>query len=414
MYLRDKNKKGTFSRACFIWFCCILDGNMADKHDKHKYVRSEPSATWEAAEKVLFVGFALNAIASILIMCLIYYMWKDGKLKFNLYTKCVLQMTIYQLIYELFRPLDLEIISLGGRAEAHESSSTLRVIQMALSIMGGLGSAIWACMLLVGALFTVHCNRQPTEKEQRITTWVVIIALAGYTIPTVLAIHDAFEDKSRQEAHALWEIYDQLRLSLIGCSVLVMLRLFHIMLRTSVKGERRRHPLYHLLRKIIIYPMMLTVSRFGAISYNLMYYPNRSTEGSVSNGQIFYIFVSVLLMPIFGIGSLITFIHVTAGAGRSIIQMLHLECIFTLPDAPAAWAVKSDDHRLDRDTEVPRASQLPRELSTVQEEHDRLTLLDEDELSAEVANCMRDTRAMSANEDRGAETGIPALELHPI
>jgi hypothetical protein len=115
-----------------------------------------------------------------------------------------------------------------------------------------------------------------------------------------------------------------------------------------------------------------------------------------------------------GLGCLITFTHVTAGAWRSLIQMLHLECIFTLPPPPAAWAqgrlsAMFEDQKRESELQVPqKESEHPhwrvRSSFTVQEDHDRLLQMDEYDLADAVTFFTRDlkknhTKAMSENEN---------------
>ena len=99
---------------------------------------------------------------------------------------------------------------------------------------------------------------------------------------------------------------------------------------------------------------------------------------------------------------MVVFMNVTAGAKRSLIQMLHLECIFTLPDAPASWAENNNiGLRIDGESTMRP--------TTVQEENDRLTIMDEDALATEVVSHTRESTnnagRMSEQEEGGRERG---------
>jgi hypothetical protein len=117
--------------------------------------------------------------------------------------------------------------------------------------------------------------------------------------------------------------------------------------------------------------------------------------------QIFWLYVFVLLTPAASLGLLIAFINTTAGAMRSLVQMLHLECIFTLPDAPASWAEegenKDNDHRLDGESTVRP--------TMAQEEHDRLVTMDEHDLAAAVASHTRESRTDAGRISEQEEGG---------
>ena len=102
------------------------------------------------------------------------------------------------------------------------------------------------------------------------TIIAVNAALVFYTIPYMWKAYFGFFDvKVMSEYWGYWLWYDRLRIMLIVLSAIAMLRLYYVMLRTSAKGERRKHPLYHLLRKVVPYPMVLCASRFGATTYKV-------------------------------------------------------------------------------------------------------------------------------------------------
>ena len=45
----------------------------------------------KTAYLILYVNFGINAAASITLLSLMFYMWKKGRMKFNLFTKvCML------------------------------------------------------------------------------------------------------------------------------------------------------------------------------------------------------------------------------------------------------------------------------------------------------------------------------------
>jgi hypothetical protein len=271
-------------------------------------------------------------------------------------------------------------------------------------IIGGSGSSLWSLLLLLGALFMVRYQRQPTDKEQRIAFVLVTILLIGYGIPNMIVSHTTFIDITRKsEARPLWRLYGYVRLSLIGLCFIFLLHLYYVMLQTSAKGDRKRHPLYHLLRKITPYPIIQSISRFGASSYSWIY-GTSAFSTNAEGWQIFWTYVNIILMPSVGIWCLITFIHVTTGAKRSLIQMLHLECIFTLSPPPAKWAEEHEknDRKLNIESETPRDwLQQKRKMrqSTCQKEHDRLIDMDEHDLATEVAQFRKELSVSSMSEN---------------
>jgi len=89
--------------------------------------------------------------------------------------------------------------------------------------------------------------------------------------------------------------------------------------------------------------------------------------------------------------------------------MLHLECIFTLPDAPASWAEKNNINLRFNGESTMRPT-------VVQEEQDRLITLDEYDLAVAVASHTREATEnagrMSEQEEGGLEKGARKVDFN--
>jgi len=374
------------------------------------------NSTLSTAYTVLYINFGLNALASLTTLVLLRYMWTSGRLKLNLYTKCVLQMTSYQLMYEISTPLIYQVVSVKGYAQG-ESAGAFLLVNVAC-ILGGTGSSLWSLMLLVSASFTVYYSRQPTAREQLAAIIVVNALLFGYAIPNIVAFNTAYLDiGTRFDLYmACWAIYDYVRLTLIGLSATVLSYLYYVMVATSVKGQRNRSPLYHLLWKIVPYPIILSVARLGATTYKEVYGNIILFPADASAWQTLWLFAFVLLMPIVGTGCLVAFIRVTSGARTLLIQMLHLECMFASPDA--SGEAKEQEQESGRNSAPPRVAtarmpQLRQQaqqgcLSLAQEEQNLLLQMDEHDLAGAVATYAeiyngRRGMSMQENEEDFAE-----------
>jgi membrane-bound acyltransferase YfiQ involved in biofilm formation len=124
---------------------------------------------------------------------------------------------------------------------------------------GGAGSSIWSIMLLLGAMFTIKYSRQPTSLEQRVAGVVVNALLAGFSVQGMIVYHMAYYAANSQQQQNNFTPYNVIRIVVIVLSGICLLRLYQVMLRTSSKGERFRSPLFHLLKKIVPYPVILTI-----------------------------------------------------------------------------------------------------------------------------------------------------------
>jgi hypothetical protein len=98
------------------------------------------------AYTVFYANFAVNGVASVITILLMFSMWRAGRLKLNLYTKCVIQMTLFQLMYDIY----LMDINSGtfttGATQGY--TSTPFVIEIGGLFGGGVGASVLSMMLL--------------------------------------------------------------------------------------------------------------------------------------------------------------------------------------------------------------------------------------------------------------------------
>ena len=358
----------------------------------------EPSFA-EAAFVVFYINLTINGLASLITLCLMFSMWRAGRLKLNIFTKCAIQMAFFQLIYEVAAPIHHIMLRVAPFA-------TVSVMTTGGLFLGGTGASVWSLMMLFSVLFTVHYSRQPNPKEQLISCVIVNLLLIAFAVQAMvrcqISIHNA------DGAHAkrwiqIFNGYNIGRIVFIVLSGICLLRLYQIMLRTSqsLKVARSRIPLFHLLKKIVPYTIILAVARFGASAYQWIYntVPTGNLTANADGWRIFWLYVFVLLTPAASLGFLVSFVRATPGATRSLIEMLHLECIFTLPDAPASWAENNNiSRRLDGESTMRP--------TTMQEENIRLATMDEGALATAVAIQTRD----SCNAGRMSEQEEGVLE----
>ena len=292
---------------------------------------------WQAGLAILYTNYGINGFSSFLCLSLMAYMWKKKRLKFNLYTKCVLLMTAYQMYYEVATPLAFEVT--GPSTYEQGGSIVLFFFSWFGIMLGGIGSSIWAFMILACALFTVHFGRNLTLKEQFIAFYSITLIHWIYSVVVATIFTRGYMQLVSPETVFYYlSVYDYIRVTFIALSMIVFLRLCYVLFATTAKGQRNRSPLYHLLFKLAPYPITILIVRAGATFYKQIYQENQlDFPENADAARTFWFYVSVILMPSVGVFAFITFINVTAGAWRSLIEMLHLECVFTLPNAPDFW-----------------------------------------------------------------------------
>ena len=64
----------------------------------------ETEESIQSAQSILNINALLNALASFITLVLMAFMWRNGTLKFNLFIKCVVCMTICQCWYDSALP----------------------------------------------------------------------------------------------------------------------------------------------------------------------------------------------------------------------------------------------------------------------------------------------------------------------
>jgi len=92
--------------------------------------------TYNAALNFSYVDIILNIIASVAVLCVMRYMHRNGSLQMNLYLKCVLLMTIHQLIYDASLALNHPC----GGSSPHYTCVAFFVGGFST---GGVGASIW-------------------------------------------------------------------------------------------------------------------------------------------------------------------------------------------------------------------------------------------------------------------------------
>ena len=382
---------------------------------------------WGPGLSILYCNYAINGFSSLMTLCLMHYMWSRNRIQFNLYTKCVLLMTSYQMLYELTDPMLFEVSN-----RVHQKGGPTLCFFVMFGIQaGGIGCSLWSFMILACALFTVHFGRQPSKKEELIAGVTLNVAIWAYSIPVAMIAYLVYKRQYPLEKVFIFvRLYDVIRIGFIVLSMIVLLWLYYILRKTSIKGQRERSPLYHLLRKLIPYPIICLISRAGASVYKEVYsetiesYPGYAIAGF---WKTFWFYIAVVFMPAIGLFSLIAFIKVTPGARRSLIQMLHLDGVFTLPVAPAKWAEQDEKEKekekvkekektgnpmtnaeaIDNETEE-RQSRFSRHSFTLDElelHHELLYQMDENELANAVALTINKANPVHESREEGGGRG---------
>jgi len=198
--------------------------------------------------------------------------------------------------------------------------------------------------------------------------------LVGFTIPFTLAGLVAYDHRAEWEV--MIQLYSYVRNTTVIISLLVLLRIYYILRQTSNQEGHKsnNHPLYHLLQRLVWYPVIQGITRFCGSLYILVY-------GQIANSypenagtfQTICLYIVVVGMPLAGIGSFLVFVSQQHGARDSLITMLGLQNIIKLSADSSNMALTNK-----------KSSNIIFPPSTEEYRHQSLCNMDEAELVVEI------------------------------
>ncbi len=250
----------------------------------------------------------INVLASVVTLVLMGYMWRRNTLQFNVYIKNVILMTIFQLTY------DVSIYPAVHDCSAPSGEHVCTGLATVGFVGGGLGAAIFSCILIATAVFTIEKRRRFTKTETNLIFAAAFLMIIGYSIPYYLVGYAALPNGLVTYGHYL-VTYNYVRLALIFLSLLILLRLLYMFYRLTEKGARKSSPIYHLLRKLVLYPIVQSVTRLGVTPYDLIYHsPFTTFPENAGSLQTFLCYFQVVLAPSAGMGAFFVFLYTQTGA----------------------------------------------------------------------------------------------------
>jgi hypothetical protein len=278
-------------------------------------------------DKVLYfyyVNISLNATASLLQLFLMWYMKRKKELKLNLYIKCVLLQTIYQFTYDSSLAFSYICKPEKGASVSHRLCTGMLFVGG--FTFGGFGAALFSMMILVSATFVVLRNHEPTQRQQYIASGLVHLFMISWAVPNIIGGYYAGEDPAR--FGELLVNYNYARLFIIGMTLAIMaLLLFKFRQFAPTAEARMRSPLYHLIRKLIYYPVIQVICRVGTLVYNVSYRSSIDKyPADADNTQFFVLLLFVVTAPLAGGLSFLVFLYMTPKSKTNLGNMLLCRC----------------------------------------------------------------------------------------
>lgn len=267
----------------------------------------------------IFYGWTIiNVTASFITILLMAFMYRNGTLKINLYIKCVALLTVYQMMY------DTAIIPFAHICTPSHGNSLCTANSVAGFVIGGCGAAGFSLLIVLGACFTVEFNRKLTNFEEMTTMIFMHVLMVAYAIPNYIVAINSYENPN--DFSAVLGLYQYVRFGLIGLSFLAVTRMYILLIKISVKYERKKSPLYHLLNKIVFYPIVQSITRLGTTPYILMYHDFMAKYPMDAPPlQTVLLYFEVALTPAAGILTFFVFLSVQRSAKEELKRMICLD-----------------------------------------------------------------------------------------
>jgi hypothetical protein len=288
----------------------VIDPKLDNPHSW--YTHDNPKL--DTALQIFYVWASINVAASIVTLFLIAFMFRNGTIKMNLYIKCVILLTLYQSMY------DSSIIPFAKICTSGSGNSECIANSVVGFVYGGTGAASFSLLLIIGALFTIEYQRKTTFYEELIIFGIIHVLLIAYSIPNWIA---AYEDNNFVFYLTL---YQYVRFGLIFLSFFAIIRIYLHLKRISLKKYRKEHPLYHLVRKLVYYPIVQSVTRLGTTPYDLLYHDFMARyPKDASLTQTILLYCQTFLSPAAGIMTFLVFLSVQKSAFGELKKMFQFD-----------------------------------------------------------------------------------------
>jgi hypothetical protein len=282
---------------------------------------------YNTAANISVINCTFNVLASILTLVLMWFMNRNGTLRMNLFTKCIIWMTFYQMLLDLY----LAFFRCGPSSDIYLCTSVF----VGGIITTGLGTALFSLVGSLVALFMVEVGRKPTSIEGYLTFILIHIIMFAWSVPVAMGLYHSHNDAVYYASIA--ENYNYIRFALIGITIVIIVWLFYRMRQVTAGKDKTRSPLYHLTWRLIWYPVIQAVSRIGVASYAFIY------KGNIDNipenaglTQLFHMYLVVLLTPLAGIGAFLVFLYTQRRAKQELKRLLLCNCTIQANALPRA------------------------------------------------------------------------------
>jgi hypothetical protein len=282
------------------------------------------------------------------------------------------------------------------------------------TVLGGLGAASWSLMIMVSPIYTVMTDKICSPRQEKIVFATVHFALFLYVI---LTWQLAERDTDPVSLH-----YSEVRIWMIVLDIIAFLWMAYIFLARVKTSDRSQNPLYHVLRRLVFYPIIQVITRLGAVCFNASHGYSEMVPQPKS-GLSALLFIGVFLTPAAGVGAFIAFLFLQNGAVTQLKRMLSFDCSLLTPEEnPQDGKSQSrSSSAADRGLSTQEENLPPRREDTFQSQDDMggsnltltrdpwtpLSIMDE----AELMQKFLDTNETTGNQRASVRAGFTGAQL---
>lgn len=250
-------------------------------------------STYSIGILIFTICAAVNVVASLLTLYLIYKLKK-----YNGYMLMIFSMTMAQLSY------DASLFMFNIKTDLSY------YIQSFLGIFCGTASAIWSLVISLVLTYIV-VTRKYIDIGFNFPTYFIIVTLLSLFI----AISNVWTiiNGDKELFAIFFNIFNYTRILIIVINILTILYTSYLLFKTKHSSYNRhnRSPLFILVTRLCLYPLVQFISRAPITIYQLSYkYPlfQYAYQTNPTNIESFFFIFSVITCPSAGLGNFIAFL----------------------------------------------------------------------------------------------------------
>ncbi len=278
--------------------------------------------TYNIGLKCQIVSCTLNTSASLLTL---YIIWLLPKSYHNGYLKMILLMTISQTFYDAS-------LFFYNAPEGSPGYNEVLDTGFYLGMLFGVNSSFWT-FIISGVTSYVIWTRKYIAVQENMTSFITFNFILSFVIATSFIVPYVRGDEYTETI--TFDIYNYARLLIIVFDVLAINLIFIVLKSLQHKNLMNKdeidtsyYPMYILAKRLMLYPVVQTVSRIPVTIYQLHYNETISQYPTSSHPDTFktaLLFIGFFCTPISGIGNCIVFFTMQKGAWKTLKEkVLHV------------------------------------------------------------------------------------------